>query len=564
MKWKGDSLLTEAGAIPVGAVIIDARSGSGLSRIPNAVVLDWKSFFDADTHSLKLPAEIQEIFGAAGVGVGPVVVYDDGGLKGPAGMIFWLLEYVGHLNVSLLNGGLKAYQERGLPLSAETGKPSPVKFGVTPRPEVAMNLRELISRFGDYKVTILDPRSDEEYLGWALHGEKRGGHIRTAISFDPDWACDAAGGLKPQEAVYELLYQKTLTPEKEFIIYSNFDTRGTGLYFLLRLAGYGSAACFTETFNVWAENELLPIAQAKNWKSLVSPEWVYQLVRTGKADTFTNKSFAVYECSWGTLEKAGKAYKSGHIPGAFHLDSDTFEDENHYWDLFEFETLAARFAKEGITKDTTVILYGNGSDTISATIAFWALRYAGVSDVRLLNGNFERWIALGYPSEMTINVPKAAESFGRTTPQHPEYAKSTEEVKLLLKDPNARVCSVRSWPEFTGEVSRHSYIKAKGEPAGAYWARAGFGENKSDLSFYFDPDGSYRSYIEVEKMWVDLDITPSNAVVFYCGTGARGSTAWFFSHLMGWASALYDSGWFGWSEGKEVSPNPSQRIWSFD
>ncbi|MDR1378820.1 MAG: hypothetical protein LBJ36_07180 [Synergistaceae bacterium] len=561
-KWRS-SFLTEPDAIPPEALLIDARLGSDIPRIPNAVTLDWKSFFIEKDRSLKSSEEIQKLFGAAGVGSAPVVVYDDGGLKGPAGMIFWLLEYAGYTNVSLLNGGFKVYQKLGLPVSTNTRTPPPTNFDLQVRPEAAVDLRGLISRFGDYKLALLDPRSDEEYLGWALNEEKRGGHIRTAVSFDPDWACDATGKLKPQEAVYELLYQKTLTPEKELVIYSNFDTRGTGLYFLLRLAGYENTAYFTEAFNAWAENELLPVAQAPNWKSLVSPEWVHQLVSTGKADTFGGKSFAIYECSWGTLENAGKAYKNGHIPGAYHLDSDTFENEKHYWDLFEFETLAARLAKEGITKDTTVILYGNGSDTISATIAFWALQYAGVEDVRLLNGNFERWLAMGYPSETTIHIPQAAE-FGRNVPLRPEYVKSTEEVKNLLQDSNVRVCSVRSWPEFTGEVVRHSYIKAKGELAGAYWARAGFGENRSDLSFYFDPDGSYRSYIEVEKMWVDLDITPDKTVVFYCGTGARASTAWFFAHLMNWPSAIYDSGWFGWSEGREVSPNPSQKIWNYE
>ena len=97
---------------------------------------------------------------------------------------------------------------------------------------------------------------------------------------------------------------------------------------------------------------------------------------------------------------------------------------------------------------------------------------------------------------------------------------------------------------------------------GTYWGRAGFGKNTSNLTFYIDEDGSYRSYTEVAKMWSDLDVLPSHKVAFSCGTGPRASTGWFFSYLMGWPdTALFDSGWLGWSEGKPQSPRPSQNIW---
>ena len=108
----------------------------------------------------------------------------------------------------------------------------------------------------------------------------------------------------------------------------------------------------------------------------------------------------------------------------------------------------------------------------------------------------------------------------------------------------------------------HAYIPDRGEALGTYWGRAGFGKNTSNLTFYIDEDGSYRSYTEVAKMWSDLDVLPSHKVAFSCGTGPRASTGWFFSYLMGWPdTALFDSGWLGWSEGKPQSPRPSQNIW---
>ena len=77
------------------------------------------------------------------------------------------------------------------------------------------------------------------------------------------------------------------------------------------------------------------------------------------------------------------------------MDSDTIEDKDRYWDLAAPDMLFPRLAEKGIDIDTTVILYGHGA-TIGASFTFWALKTAGVKDVRLLNGNFERWVSKGY------------------------------------------------------------------------------------------------------------------------------------------------------------------------
>ena len=558
-----ENLLVSAINLPVsdGTLYVDARSGkSSNAYIPNSIRLDWQKFYQ--NQNVKSANEIASLLGSYGIsGKEQIVIYDDGAGKGYASMIFWLLDLAGHPNVKVLDGGWQAYQKSGQKTAAKPVSAKAVQFSATAKPQAVMGMKDVLTHYGDYDLKIIDARSDEEYLGWALHGEKRGGHIRAAMNFYPSWAYNADGTLKEISKVRTLMKQKGLTSEKSFLTYSNLDARGTDMYFLLRLMGYKDVANMGFSYNNWAEGHRLPISAAPNHTSLVSPEWVNQLISTGKAPTYNNKKFLVLEASWGTLEKAAKDYKEGHIPGAVHFDTDNFENEKQYWDLFEFDELAANFAKMGIDKDTTVIVYSHEPSPIAASISFWALKYAGV-DVRLLNGNFDRWKQKGLPIETKINQPQPVASLGLSKPVNPQYAVSTDEAKQILANPNGRMVSIRSWEEYTGQVSRHSYIKAKGELDGSYWGRAGFGANKSDLSFYTDSDGSYRSYTEVEKMWSDLDIRPNNKVAFYCGTGSRGSTGWFFSYLMGWPdTALYDSGWFGWSEGKEVSPNPSQRLW---
>ena len=545
-------------------LILDARQSNPEDAcIPHSIAVDWKTFYAPDHKTLLPDAERIALVSALGItGKEHVVIYDNGLQDGGAEMLFWVLDSLGHPKASILEGGWEAYKSAKLSLTSTNAIPRLAHFEGTPRADAVMPLQRLMTVFGDYDLLVLDPRSDEEFMGWPLHNEKRGGHIRGAVNFNPAWAYTPQGMLKPENEIRRLMYQKGITPEKKFFVYSNFDARGAQLYFLLNLMGFDRVSLAGFTFNVWSDIPSLPVSSATNWKALVSPQWVEQLVRTGSAPTYAGEKFAVYEVSWGGMDKA-KAYQEGHIPTAFHLDSDIFEDERHYWDLFPTEELFARFASQGIDKDTTVVVYGNGSNTIAATVAFWAMKVAGVEDVRLLNGNFERWKILGLPVDTTPHMPKPIKDFGRMDLLNPQYVTSTEGAKSLLADPHGRLASVRSWEEYSGEVVRHSYIKAKGELKGAYWARAGFGNNKSDLSFYFDVDGSYRSYAEVAAMWASQDILPQHSVAFYCGTGSRGSTGWFYSYLMGWPrTSLYDSGWYGWTEGKAVSPNPSQNIWN--
>lgn len=546
---------------PASAVILDARADRTDACIPGALKIDWKDFYAAD-HSLLPEQERAARFAALGLtGAERVIIYDDGPRDGGASAIFWLLDSVGHTNASILQGGWQAYQRAGLAVAHEYGKKAPAQFQPAGPAGHAPTIPDVMEFFGDYDLRILDPRSDEEYLGWALHGESRGGHIRGAVNFDPAWAYTPAGTLKPEHVIRELALQKGLSPEKHFLIYSNRDTRGTQLYYLLRLLGYERVDHGAFSFNDWTAIDVLPVSSAPNWKSLVSPQWVDQLIRTGNAPTFKGGKFAVYEVDWSDVKDA-RPYQAGHIPGSFHLNTFTVENKDNFYDIHPTKLLFEKLASQGIDKDTTVILYGIGTQSIAATNVFWVLSMAGVEDVRLMNGNFERWRALGLPVETRVNQPRAVPGFGRTELAHPEYLVSTEEAKKILADPNGRLASVRSWEEHSGKVVRHHYIKAKGEPYGACWARAGFGNNKSDLSFYKDVDGSYRSYTEVAHMWVDLDLFPHNRVAFLCGTGPRATTAWFFSYLMGWPdSAVYDSGWYGWSQGKEVSPNPAQNIW---
>jgi 3-mercaptopyruvate sulfurtransferase SseA len=166
---------------------------------------------------------------------------------------------------------------------------------------------------------------------------------------------------------------------------------------------------------------------------------------------------------------------------------------------------------------------------------------AGVGDVRLLDGGWPAWIASRHTVEIQTNPRVAVKDFGLKIPAHPEYILDISQVKDLLKEPNARLVSIRRWEEFIGKNSGYNYIEPKGSVPGSVW-----GHDNKELR---DQDGRMASFHRIAALWNEWDIRPDKKVVFYCGTGWRASEAWFYAYLMGWKDiAVYDGGWMDWSK----------------
>jgi len=296
------------------------------------------------------------------------------------------------------------------------------------------------------------------------------------------------------------------------------------------------------------------MARLANYRKLVHPEWLHRLIDEGHAETYPGRGFAVYHVDYGVPEE----YEAGHIPGAMHLDTGALESTAS-WNRHSDQVLEAALLAHGITFDKTIVLYGRHSSPnsahphpgrnagqIAATRAAAILMYAGVEDVRLLDGGFDAWVSAGYHVETEWHKPTLAQDFGVQIPGHPDYIIDIEEAKALLADPDGVLVSVRSWSEFIGETSGYHYIERKGRIPGAVWGSGG--SDAYHMQHYRNIDNTMREYHEIQANWQEVGITPDKRVAFYCGTGWRASEAFFYAHLMGWPNiAIYDGGWFEWS-----------------
>ena len=229
------------------------------------------------------------------------------------------------------------------------------------------------------------------------------------------------------------------------------------------------------------------------------------------------------------------------------------------WNRRSSEELKKAFEQHGITHDTTVVLYGkymypdnadqfpgSAAGHIGAIRIAMIMLYAGVKDVRVLNGGFQSWKDAGYEISMEDVPKKRVADFGTDIPSNPRLAVDIGEAKSMIRSEDADIVCVRSYPEFIGEVSGYNYIQARGRIPGAVFADCG--SDAYHMENYRNVDHTTREFVETAAIWKASGIVPEKHLAFYCGTGWRGSEAWINAWLMGWPRvSVFDGGWFEWS-----------------
>jgi 3-mercaptopyruvate sulfurtransferase SseA len=415
-----------------------------------------------------------------------------------------------------------------------------------PRYVSIQDLAEARDRAAD---VVIDVRPMAAYNGWALQREVRGGHIAGAIPFPLSWfdTLDNANLL-------ELLKSKGISRDKNVFLYGydNRDAEAAGA----KLAGleFSCLHLFGDGLPAWASNPLMPMDRLPRYAQLVHPGWLAQLISSRIAPDFGGGSYILAHVSFDNRDD----YDQGHIPGAISLDT-LFLEEPEQWNRRNPEELEKALLANGIARDIMVVLYGRNANPsmeqehpgryageIAAMRAALLLMYAGVRDVRVMDGGLNAWISGGWPVTTEWISPKPVQEFGGSIPTHPEYIIDIEEAKEYLADPMSELVCMRSWPEFIGEKSGYHYVGPRGRIPGSVFGNCG--SDAYHMQNYRNHDNTMLCYHEIAANWNEVGIVPEKRIAFYCGTGWRASEAFFYAYLLGWNRiAIYDGGWYEWS-----------------
>jgi len=240
-------------------------------------------------------------------------------------------------------------------------------------------------------------------------------------------------------------------------------------------------------------------------------------------------------------------YSTGHIPGAVKLDWHTDLNDPVTRDYVDAEGFAQLMAAKGITRDTTIVFYGDNNNWWAA-YALWVCSLFGHADVRLLDGGRAKWIAEG--RELTKDVPSPAPT------EYPVVARDDRTLRAFKEDVLAhighgRLVDVRSPGEYSGELSHMPDYPQEGAIRTGHIPTA----NSVPWKRAANEDGTFRSRDELAAIYFDEQgIKSDDKVVAYCRIGERSSHTWFvLKHLLGVADVRnYDGSWVEWGNAVRV------------
>jgi len=245
-------------------VVLDLRPPEAYSNghIPGARSFDIFGISLIDTRPDPLKPYlwlIEHLIQAKGVNSdSTIVIYDDvAGMR--SARLFWFLEFFGHDDVHVLNGGFTAWQTAGLPITHEAVVvPEPGNFKMKQRRELLATVDDVLYRLNKPSAIIIDTRTDDEYTGKWVRAA-RGGAIPGTVHLEWTNNLDANGFMKTADQLKQMYAAKGIVPEKEVIPHCHGGYRSAHTYLALRLIGYPNVRNYLGSWGEWGNRTDLPI-----------------------------------------------------------------------------------------------------------------------------------------------------------------------------------------------------------------------------------------------------------------------------------------------------------------
>lgn len=242
--------------------LIDAENAADFTRahLPGAVNLPYLELEDAEENA-KTGQPIFPQLGAskfAALGIAPaadVVIYDSGDGRA-ASAVWYILRFLGHEKVRILDGGFRKWLKEGRPLTQEAVKPAKVIYAPKARSDWALKTADLDPK----RQLVLDARGLGEFAGKESGGARQGGHIPGAKAFPWTQLTDATASFRSPAEIRKILVAAGIAPDREIVTYCNPGIgRSTYLLAALTLAGYEKVKVYPGSWIEWASDPARPI-----------------------------------------------------------------------------------------------------------------------------------------------------------------------------------------------------------------------------------------------------------------------------------------------------------------
>jgi thiosulfate/3-mercaptopyruvate sulfurtransferase len=247
-------------------LVIDVRPIDAYRQghLPDAVPLDIEQM----TKQSRQPRALNdaklwaELVGALGVQTDkPVVIYDDT-VTPNAARAWWLLRYVGHPDVRLLNGGLAGWKASGGTLGDDDIRVTRTKFAPKFQSHMLADAEMVRKVIGQKDTCLIDSRTTAEYTGQQAQGP-RGGRVPGAKHVEWKEFLDTRGRFKPADDIAKLLNARKISADETAITYCQSGGRAALDAFALELMGFKNVKNYYGSWSEWSANETLPVEKGK-------------------------------------------------------------------------------------------------------------------------------------------------------------------------------------------------------------------------------------------------------------------------------------------------------------
>ncbi|ALA67917.1 sulfurtransferase [Corynebacterium lactis] len=231
-------------------------------------------------------------------------------------------------------------------------------------------------------------------------------------------------------------------------------------------------------------------------------------------------------------------YDIGHIPGAVRIDWHRDLNDPVMRDYISPEAFAELMSSKGISRDDTVVIYGDKSNWWAA-YTLWVFELFGHPDVRLLNGGRDAWMT--EERDTSFEVP----DYPRT--DYPVVQRNDEALRAYAKDTleaigNTPLIDVRTPEEYAGTRTHMIDYPQEGVLRGGHIPTAvNVPWNQS-----VHPNSRFRDREELEEIYAGVE--QSSDTIVYCRIGERSAHTWFvLRYLLGYENVRnYDGSWVEW------------------
>jgi thiosulfate/3-mercaptopyruvate sulfurtransferase len=211
-------------------------------------------------HPLPDPRTFAQTLGRLGIGSGVQVVgYDqDNGMY--ASRLWWMLRWLGHDAVAVLDGGFAKWTAEGRATASGGEVRSPREFVASPRSNMVVDAARVSASLKTGESTLVDARAPERYRGETEPIDKTPGHIPGAANHFFQWNLDEHGMFRTPEALRERLQQSIgEVPPDRLVCYCGSGVTACHNLLALEHAGLKGAKLYPGSWSEWSSDPARPV-----------------------------------------------------------------------------------------------------------------------------------------------------------------------------------------------------------------------------------------------------------------------------------------------------------------